>query len=515
MSPLLRFDRVSKTFPGVRALSNVSFDVYAGQVHGLMGENGAGKSTLLKILGGEYQPDGGNVEVNGHTRRFSSASESIAAGIAVIHQELQYVPDLSVAENLLLGRLPTSRGWFDKSRAVVLARERLEAMGVDLDPTARLGKLSIAQRQMVEICKALMRNAQVVALDEPTSSLSHTETEVLFRLVRQLRAEQRALIYISHRMDEIYALCDACTVFRDGRRIATHADFGALPRSTLVKEMVGREIADIYHYRTRTTGATRLSVQALRGKPLTEAASFEVRQGEIVGFFGLVGAGRSELMHLIFGSRRKHSGTIALDGKVLRIDTPGAAIRQGIVLCPEDRKEEGIVPVASVAENINISCRRHALRFGLFIDKKKEAHTAESFIERLKIKTSNRRQKIRLLSGGNQQKAILARWLAEPDLRVVILDEPTRGIDVGAKHEIYDVIYQLAERGCSIVVVSSELPEVLGISDRVVVMREGRIAGELPRDAASESAVLALALPDRRATAQSASSARPATSLHR
>ncbi len=494
---LLRVENVSKGFPGVRALSSVSFDVRAGEVHGLMGENGAGKSTLLKILGGEYQPDAGRILIDGNEVRFANAAASIDAGIAVIHQELQYVPDMSVAENLLLGRLPVSRGWFSKSRAVSVARERLLAMGVDLDPTTSLRKLSIAQRQMVEICKALMRDAKIIALDEPSSSLSHTETEVLFRLVRQLRQEQRALVYISHRMDEIYALCDACTVFRDGRMIATHAELKKLPRATLVREMVGRDIADIYHYRKRTHGDVRFSASALLGKPLAEPATFQVRRGEIVGFFGLVGAGRSELMHLAYGARKREQGTIKLDGQAVRINGPRDAIRHGIVLCPEDRKEAGIVAMASVADNINISCRRHSSRAGMFLNRKREAQIADGFIRQLQIKTPSRRQKIRFLSGGNQQKAILARWLAEPDMRVVILDEPTRGIDVGAKHEIYDVIYTLAERGCAVVVVSSELPEVLGISDRIVVMREGCIAGELDRDLATEQSVLSLALPDR------------------
>jgi L-arabinose transport system ATP-binding protein len=497
VSSLLRFDDVSKIFPGVRALSGVSFDVRAGEVHGLMGENGAGKSTLLKVLGGEYQPDSGKVVIDGKDVRFASAAASIEAGVAVIHQELQYVPELSVAENLLLGRLPVSRGWFSKSRAVELARRRLEAMGVDLDPATSLRKLSIAQRQMVEICKALMRNARIIALDEPTSSLSHTETEVLFRLVRQLKHEQRGLIYISHRMDEIYELCDSCTVFRDGKKVASHSDLRNLPRPTLVREMVGREISDIYRFRSRNLGEVRLSVEQLVGKPLAHPASFHVRKGEIVGFFGLVGAGRSELLHLVYGSRKKQGGGIALDGQPLRIDGPRAAIRQGIVLCPEDRKEEGIVATASVADNINISCRRHSSRAGMFLSHKSEIATADRFIRQLQIKTPGRRQKIRYLSGGNQQKAILARWLAEPDVRVVILDEPTRGIDIGAKHEIYSVIYELAERGCAIVVISSELPEVLGVSDRVIVMREGRIAGELPREEATEQAVLSLALPDR------------------
>ena len=405
------------------------------------------------------------------------------------------MPDLTVAENLLLGQLPRSHGGFRKSHAIRLAGERLAAMGVDLDPAVRLRKLSIAQRQMVEICKALLRDARIIALDEPTSSLSHGETDVLFKLVRRLKQDGSALIYISHRMDEIYALCDTCTIFRDGRKIASHSSLRDVPRATLVTEMVGREISDIYGYSPRNLAEVRLSVQGLLGDPLAEPASFDVRRGEILGFFGLVGAGRSELMHLIYGSRRKRQGGVLLDGKPIRIGSARDAIRHGIVLCPEDRKEEGIVAMATVSENINISCRRHYLRAGMFLDRAKEAHTADRFIDLLKIKTPGRRQKIRFLSGGNQQKAILARWLAEPDLKVVILDEPTRGIDVGAKHEIYHVIYQLARRGCAIVVVSSELPEVLGISDRVIVMREGRIAGALPREAASEQAVLDLALP--------------------
>ncbi|WP_323121500.1 L-arabinose ABC transporter ATP-binding protein AraG [Burkholderia alba] len=495
MSAALRFDNIGKVFPGVRALDGISFDVHAGQIHGLMGENGAGKSTLLKILGGEYQPDSGSMLVDGQAQRFPNAAASIAAGIAVIHQELQYVPDLTVAENLLLGRLPNAFGWVRKGDAQRFVRERLAAMGVDLDPRAKLRRLSIAQRQMVEICKALLRNARVIALDEPTSSLSHRETEVLFKLVDDLRRDGRALIYISHRMDEIYRLCDACTIFRDGRKVASHAALAEVPRDTLVSQMVGREISDIYHYKPRPLGDVRLAVQALEGDALRAPASFEARAGEIVGFFGLVGAGRSELMRVIYGADRRKGGALALDGVPIDVRRTGDAIRHGIVLCPEDRKEEGIIAIATVSENINISCRRHSLRAGMFLDRKREAATADRFIQLLKIKTPSRRQKIRFLSGGNQQKAILSRWLAEPDLKVVILDEPTRGIDVGAKHEIYNVIYQLAERGCAIVMVSSELPEVLGVSDRIVVMREGRIAGELNRAQANEQAVLNLALP--------------------
>lgn len=504
MSATLRFDNIGKVFPGVRALDGVSFEVEAGQVHGLMGENGAGKSTLLKILGGEYQPDSGRIMMDGQEVRFPSAAASIAAGVAVIHQELQYVPDLTVTENLLLGRLPNAFGWVNKRDAKRFVRERLAQMGVDLDPNAKLGRLSIAQRQMVEICKALLRNARVIALDEPTSSLSHRETEVLFKLVRELQADGRALIYISHRMDEIYELCTACTIFRDGRKVASHPALAEVTRETIVKEMVGREISDIYGYRPRRQGDVRLAADAIEGHGLSAPASFNVRAGEIVGFFGLVGAGRSELMRLVYGAEKRRGGRLTLDGAQVDVKSPGQAIRQGIVLCPEDRKEEGIVAMASVAENINISCRRHDLRAGLFLNRAKEAETADRFIKLLKIKTPNRRQKIRLLSGGNQQKAILSRWLAEPDLKVVILDEPTRGIDVGAKHEIYNVIYELAERGCAVVMVSSELPEVLGVSDRIVVMREGRISGQLSRGEASEPALLELALPQGAGAAREA-----------
>ncbi len=504
VSATLQFDNIGKVFPGVRALDGVSFEVNAGEVHGLMGENGAGKSTLLKVLGGEYQPDSGRVLVDGNEVRFTSAASSIAAGIAVIPHELQYVPDLTVAENLLLGAQPNTFGWVHKREGREHVKQRLQQMGVDLDPNAKLKKLSIAQRQMVEICKALLRNARVIALDEPTSSLSHRETEVLFKLVRDLQKDNRALIYISHRMDEIYELCNTCTIFRDGRKIASHANLADLPREVLVQEMVGREIADIYDYKARPLGDVRFSVKNVEGHALREPTSFEVRRGEIVGFFGLVGAGRSELMHLVYGADKKKAGTITLDGEVIKVRSAGEAIKHGIVLCPEDRKEEGIVAMATVAENINISCRRNFLKAGIFLNRKKEAETAEHFIKLLKIKTPSRRQKIRFLSGGNQQKAILSRWLAEPELKVVILDEPTRGIDVGAKHEIYNVIYQLAERGCAIVMISSELPEVLGVSDRIVVMRQGRIAGEIARADANEQSVLSLALPQSEPTALAA-----------
>ncbi|PRC93407.1 L-arabinose ABC transporter ATP-binding protein AraG [Solimicrobium silvestre] len=494
MTAYLQFDQVSKHFSGVRALAGVSFDAHAGTVHGLLGENGAGKSTLLKILGGQYRPDGGRLLVNSVPCQFNSAADAIRAGIAVIHQELQYVPELTVTENILMGRFPARFGLIDRNKARRMVLQRLSEIGVDLDPDARLSHLSIAQRQMVEICKAVMQNAQIIAFDEPTSSLSYTESEILFRLVRELRSTGHTLIYISHRLEELYSLCDACTIFRDGRKIVTHPVMAQVPRETLIHDMVGRELSDIYGYRPRPLGAQRLQVRGLRGKNDPTGCNFSVRGAEIVGFFGLVGAGRSELMRLLYGADRRLAGSVLLDGVPVPANSPPAAIEAGILLCPEDRKEQGILAQASVAENINISCRRHDLRVGFFLRRNKEAARADFFIDRLRIKTPNRDQEIRFLSGGNQQKVILARWLAESTMKVLILDEPTRGIDVGAKNEIYRIIQEVAEQGCCVIVVSSELPEVLGIADRVLVMRNKEISGVLDRSEATETAVLNLAL---------------------
>jgi len=493
---VLQFDNISKVFPGVKALNGVSFGAHAGQVMGLLGENGAGKSTLLKILGGQYKPDGGRLLLEGQERHFTSAGDAIAAGIAIIHQELQYVAELTVAENVLLGRLPTRFGLVDHKAARKMVAEQLANIGVDLDPAARLSDLSIAQRQMVEICKAVMQDAKVIAFDEPTSSLSHRETVILFKLVKRLRAEGRTLIYISHRLEELYELCDACTIFRDGRKIVTHDVMADVPRERLISDMVGRELQDIYDYRSRQHGPVRLEARGLHSARLPQPLSFAMRGGEVLGFFGLVGAGRSELMRLLYGADARRGGEVLLDGQAVSTAGPSAAIAAGIVLCPEDRKEQGILAHSSVAENINISCRRHGLLGGVFLRHGQEAQRADDFIKKLRIKTPNREQEIRLLSGGNQQKVILARWLAEPGLKVLILDEPTRGIDVGAKNEIYKIIHDVAASGCCVIVISSELPEVLGITDRLIVMRDGRISGELDRASASETAALALALPD-------------------
>jgi L-arabinose transport system ATP-binding protein len=495
----LRFEAISKQFFKVKALDEVSFTVNGGEIHGLLGENGAGKSTLLKILGGQYQPTAGQIWVNGKALGLRNTRDAIAAGIAVIHQELQYVPHMSVADNLMLGHFIHRLGYLRQRAAMERVESELQRMGISIDPRATLRELSIAQRQLVEICKALMRDANIIAFDEPTSSLSHRETDILFRLVEDLQNKGKAIIYISHRMEEIYRLCDGCTVLRDGRNVVSYPALQAVTRDALISKMVGREISDIYGYRARPLGPVTLKVQDMRAKVGDHPLAFEVRQGEILGFFGLVGAGRSELVRMVYGADKRVSGDVWLSGKQLTKDSIQESIAQGMVFCPEDRKEEGIVGVRSVSENINLSTRRHDRIAGFFVNDSKEDATADRFIDRMQIKTPNRMQEIRLLSGGNQQKAILARWLAEPDVKVLIIDEPTRGVDVGAKHEIYAVLYELASRGCSIIMVSSELPEVLGVADRVLVMCEGRIAGEVRYGEADESAVLQMALPTRAA----------------
>ncbi|WP_062120086.1 L-arabinose ABC transporter ATP-binding protein AraG [Aureimonas sp. AU40] len=493
---LLEFSDISKSYPGVRALSGVGFSIPAGHVHGLMGENGAGKSTLIRILSGDARADEGAIRIEGAEQRFGRARDAFDAGVVVVHQELQLVPNLSVAENLKLGRFP-SRGGVVSFRALFEeVRATLAEIGIDVDPRAKVSSLSIGERQMVEIAKAVMIDARIIALDEPTSSLSSRESEILFRLIGRLRDAGKVILYVSHRLDEIFRLCDGCTVLRDGRLAAHHATMEGVTRERLVSEMVGREIADIWGWRPRPIGPTRLAVEGLRGARVPEPQSFEARAGEITGFFGLVGAGRSELMRLVYGADVASGGRVVVDGEAFAAPSPRRSIRAGLVLCPEDRKADGIVQGRSVAENIAISSRRHHSPFGI-VRPAREAGTADRFIETLRIRTPSRRQDIVNLSGGNQQKVILARWLSEPDIKVLIVDEPTRGIDVGAKAEIYEILYALADKGIAIVVVSSELPEVIGISDRVLVMCEGRIAAEFQRPQFSEAALLAAALPDQ------------------
>lgn len=493
-TPYLSFRGISKTFPGVKALSDISFDCYSGQVHALMGENGAGKSTLLKILSGNYAPTSGSLVLRGEEISFADTTAALNAGIAIIYQELHLVPEMTVAENIYLGQLPSRGGFVNRSLLNYEARLQLEHLGLDIDPDTPLKYLSIGQWQMVEIAKALARNAKVIAFDEPTSSLSAREIDNLFRVIRELRKEGRVIIYVSHRMEEIFALSDAITVFKDGRYVCTFDDIKAVSHDRLVQAMVGREIGDIYGWQSREYGDERLRLDQVKAPGVRTPISLAVRSGEIVGLFGLVGAGRSELMKGIFGGTRLSGGQIFIDGQPVTIDKPAQAIRAGMMLCPEDRKAEGIIPVHSVRDNINISARRKHIHAGCLINNAWESTNAEHHIKSLNIKTPGAQQLIMNLSGGNQQKAILGRWLSE-EMKVILLDEPTRGIDVGAKHEIYNVIYALAASGVAVLFASSDLPEVLGVADRILVIREGEISGELLHDSANEQQALSLAMP--------------------
>ncbi len=497
-STSLAFDRVSMQFPGVKALDDVSFDVRPGSVHALMGENGAGKSTLLKILSGAYTPSSGSLAIEGNPRVFHDTADALAAGIAVIYQELHLVPEMSVAENLFLGHLPQRLGIVNRRALEAAARKQLALIGEDIDPWTKLGKLSLGQRQMVEIAKALTRGARIIAFDEPTSSLSDREVRRLFTIIRELRDRGCAVLYVSHRMEEIFTLCDRITILRDGKHVET-SELSQLTRDVVVQRMVGRQLADIYNYTPRPHAGAGLAVENLLGPGLAEPCSFSAHAGEIFGFFGLIGAGRSELMRLLFGATPRTAGKISLGGRTLDFLSPRDAIEAGVVLCPEDRKKEGIVPVRSVLENTNLSARRRKARAGILIDETWEQTNARDRTAQLRVKTPSVHQLIRNLSGGNQQKVILGRWLSET-VKVILLDEPTRGIDIGAKSEIYTIMQDLARQGVCVIVVSSELPEVLGVSDRIAVMRQGKIAAILDRADASEEKLLKLALPLEKAS---------------
>ncbi len=496
---MLAFDRVSMEFPGVKALEDVSFAVQPGTIHALMGENGAGKSTLLKILSGAYRPTSGQLTVGGQPCRFADTSAALAAGVAVIYQELHLVPEMSVAENIFLGHLPHRSGIVRRGELLAATRRQLELIGESIDPDTKVGRLPLAQRQMVEIAKALTRGARIIAFDEPTSSLSDREVRRLFGIIRDLKARGCAILYVSHRMEEIFSLCDRITILRDGRHVET-ADLSNLTRDHVVQRMVGRALADIYHYAPRPHRGPGLDVAQLTGPGLTAPLSFSAAAGEILGFFGLVGAGRTELLRLLFGITAPTGGTICVHGTPVTIASPRDAVAAGIVLCPEDRKKEGIVPVRSVLENINLSTRRRRATGGVLIDETWEQSNVRRQIDALRIRTPSPRQLIRHLSGGNQQKAILGRWLSEP-VKVLLFDEPTRGIDVGAKSEIYTLMQGLARDGACVIMVSSELPEVLGVADRIAVMRQGRLAALVDRADATEAKLLQLALPDAAPTA--------------
>jgi L-arabinose transport system ATP-binding protein len=493
VSGLLAYRAVGKVFPGVVALDGVSFSVAGGEVRALIGENGAGKSTLLKILGGDYPPDSGALAIQGAPVRFASPRDSRAAGIAIIHQELQLFPDLSVAENLMLGAMPTRACRVDRAAMRQRAAAMLARLGEAIDPDERLGDLSIGRRQMIEIGRALLRDARIIAFDEPTSSLSARETERLMAIIDDLRAEGRAILYVSHRMEEIYRLADSATVLRDGRHVVDIAPVSASDEDRLLTAMAGRTISDIYAWRGRPVGSATLTVSGLDGPGLTAPVDLTVKRGEVVGFFGLVGAGRSELFRLIYGAAMPTGGSVEVEGDRLRPGDPRAAIAAGLALCPEDRKDQGIIPLAPVRENIALAWRNLRMASPL-LRRRRETPLADGVMTDIRVRAAGGHVAIGTLSGGNQQKAVIGRWLMA-GARILLLDEPTRGIDVGARSEIYDRIYGFAEGGGTVLFASSDMPEVLGVADRIVVMREGAISGVLTRDQATPETLLRLALP--------------------
>jgi rhamnose transport system ATP-binding protein len=501
--PRLEVREIEKSFPGVRALTGVSFDVRAGEVHALLGENGAGKSTLIKIMSGVYQADRGAILVDGQETRFSGPEEARRAGVATIYQELLLFPELSVAENIFIGHAPkASFGRIDLAAMREKARALLASLEIDdLDSEETVGRLSVGNRQRVEILRALSLDARVLIMDEPTAALTEADVRRLFDIVRRLRARGVGIVYISHRMDEIFEISDRVTVLRDGAYIGTRTT-GATTSGELVEMMVGRRIEALFPKIEVAIGAPVLEARNLVAKPMTRGVSLTVCAGEIVGLGGLVGSGRSELAQTLFGITPAESGEILLNGERISVRSAAEARAHGIAYVPEDRGTQGLVRPMSVLHNFSLASLHRLTRVG-FIDRAAERELAQDAVKQFDVRTSSLNEIAGRLSGGNQQKIVLGKWLANKP-RLLILDEPTRGIDVGAKAEIHRLMGELARGGVAILMISSELPEVLGMSDRVLVMREGRIVAEFPRAQATSSAVGAAMMGDGAAKAQAA-----------
>jgi ribose transport system ATP-binding protein len=487
-NPVLRMRAIDKRFPGAHALRSVDLDVAAGEILGLVGENGAGKSTLIKILAGAYARDDGEISVGGEPVDAAGPAEMLARGVAVIYQEPSLAAHLSVAENVFMGRLPTtSLGVVDWRRLVEDTQVVAERLGLDLQPRVRVGHLSVARRQMVEIAKALSRDARLIVLDEPSAVLGEAELHGLFMVMRRLADKGVAFIYISHRLDEVFRITDRVTVMKDGQVVAS-TPTGALTPDRLVRLMVGRDLGDVFGERASTPGRVALAVRGLTRAGIIDDISISVREGEIVGIAGLAGAGRTEVLRAIHGADPIDAGSIEVFGEPVTIRSPGDAIALGIGLLTEDRKADGLLLQQTVAFNVTIG-RLADVAPGGVVRSVRERLAVERHIKRLAIRTRGPGAAVRNLSGGNQQKVIFARWL-HAECRILLVDEPTRGVDVGAKREIYALLGDLATRGVAIVMVSSELPEILGVCDRVVVMREGRITAELPRSEATEERIM-------------------------
>ena len=491
---LLEMNDICKSFPGVKALDHAQLKVRPGTVHALVGENGAGKSTLMKCLFGIYSKDEGEILLNGEPAHIVNPYDALKKGVAMVHQELQPIPERSVAENIYCGNFPRKFGFIVDHKKMYRDTEALlKEVKMNFDPKVKLSALSVSQMQAIEIAKAVSANAKIIIMDEPTSSLTQNEVDNLFDIINSLRKKGISIIYISHKMDEILSISDDVTIMRDGQYIGT---WGAkeLTIDMIVTRMVGRELKNLYPPKSNVPGEVVLEVKNLTS--ITEKSfkniSFQLRKGEILGIGGLVGAQRSELFEAIFGIRGIREGTITYKGKKVRIKHPQDAINQGIALLTEDRRATGIFGVLSIAENVSIASLNKYLRMGLFLNHRKIENLVQENVKKLSIKTPSSRTKIQSLSGGNQQKVIISRWLAnDPD--IFILDEPTRGIDVGAKYEIYSIIAELAKQGKSIIMISSELPELIGMSDRILVMCDGRVSGEVRNEEATQENIMSLA----------------------
>ncbi|MFC4640344.1 sugar ABC transporter ATP-binding protein [Deinococcus hohokamensis] len=489
--PILSLHHASKSFGPVQALVDVSLELFGGEAHALLGENGAGKSTLVKILAGVHRADGGDLLLEGQPRTFHNTAEARDAGIAIIYQEPTLFPDLTVAENVLMGRQPLGRGGrIDRRAMLSTVGEILRDLGVPLDPARPVRGLSIADQQIVEIAKALSFRARVLIMDEPTAALTGQETERLFRVVRALRARGAAVLFITHRLEEAFTECQRFTIMRDGRWVNSgpSTDYTI---DSVVRGMVGRDVSELYPKLPVTPGDVALDVRGLTRRGVFRNVSFQVRRGEIVGLAGLVGAGRSEVARVIFGIDPRDAGEVHVQGTAVPAGNTGAAMQAGIGLVPEDRRQQGLVMDMSIERNATLAILGR-LRRGPLMDRAREYQTASDWTTKLQLKAHRLTDAVSTLSGGNQQKVVLAKWLATGP-SVLIVDEPTRGVDVGAKAEVHRTLAQLAAEGLAVVMISSDLPEVLGMADRILVMREGELVGELPRQDASEEAVMYLA----------------------
>ena len=476
MTTILEMKNINKSFPGVKALDNAYFKLKKGTVHALMGENGAGKSTLMKVLFGIYSKDSGQVLIDGKEISFENPKDAMDHGVSMVHQELNQVMKRDVAENMMLGRLPKKHGFVDHKAMYAYCDQVLKDLGINIDPRTVTEDLSVAERQLIEIAKAVSYDAKILVLDEPTSSLTEQEVDILFKIINDLRERGVGIIYISHKMNEILRISDEVTVMRDGAYIATD-DAKNLTTDKIIALMVGRNIDNVYPEKDNVPGSVMVEFKKLSGRyePTFKDISFDLRKGEILGISGLVGARRTELVEAIFGYRTLAQGDIIKEGKKVDNSTPQKAIENGFALVTEERRQTGIFPLGSIVFNTVIANLKSYVDKGALKDSKMRQDTLLS-IQRLKVKTPNERTEIRSLSGGNQQKVIFGRWLlTEPD--VLLLDEPTRGIDVGAKYEIYQLMIELAKQGKSVIFISSEMPELLGVCDRILVMSDGKVAG--------------------------------------